>query len=82
MSRSSRDMLRAITDKRRTLNGCPLTATLFAKIGNTGGGPTGAVCCVGRLGGWPSGGRRDEGPPRQLLVLPLEPRLTGSLAAA
>ncbi|KAL4424966.1 hypothetical protein ABPG77_002851 [Micractinium sp. CCAP 211/92] len=35
VSRSSRDMLRAITDGRRAPNGCPLTATLFAKIGNT-----------------------------------------------
>ncbi|KAL4457862.1 hypothetical protein ABPG75_012727 [Micractinium tetrahymenae] len=35
VSRSSRDMLRAITDGRQSPNGCPLTATLFAKIGNT-----------------------------------------------
>lgn len=35
-------MLRAITDGRQTPSGCPLTATLFAKVGNTSEEPAGA----------------------------------------
>lgn len=46
----ARDMLRAITDGRQSLNGCPLTATLFAKIGNTGEGPAWPVRRAGAAG--------------------------------
>lgn len=35
VSWQSAEMLRSVTDGRQTPNGCPLTATLFAKIGNT-----------------------------------------------
>lgn len=35
VNRAAKDLLRSVTDGRQTANGCPLTATLFAKTANT-----------------------------------------------